>query len=388
MDPQLVVIGGGPAGSTVAAHVSGLDTVMVEEHAAVGSPVQCTGLVHPRVVSLASASETVLNTITGFKLFFPGGRMLDVGSDEPKALVIDRRRFDELLSERAVEHGAKLLTGHRFKGFERTADGLRVRLDGPDGPRYLGTPLLVGADGYRSGVGRGAGLGPCREMVRGIQAELDVRLEDQEKVEVHIGSNVAPGFFAWVLPCGDRTRVGLGVSSGHGAPSQYLSALLKRRGLDGARRIALNAGAIPIGPPKRTVADNISLVGDAAAHVKPLSGGGLLLGMRSARDAAQTAMDAVANGDLSERFLSSYEDAWRADVGKEIERGMLIRKVFVGMTDKKLDEAGRMLDRDDVREILATGDIDYPSKLAAPLLRKVPSLIKFSPTVIGQLLRR
>lgn len=388
MHPQLVVIGGGPAGSTVAAHASGLDTIVVEEHASVGTPVQCTGLVHPRVVELASASETVLNTITGLKLFFPGGRMLDVGSNEPKAFVIDRRRFDEILSARAVDGGAKLLTGHRFKGFERIEGALRVRLAGPEGPKHIETPLLVGADGYKSSVGRCAGLGPCRETVRGIQAELDVRLEDQEKVEVYLGSKVAPGFFAWVLPCGERTRVGLGVSAEHGAPNVYLAALIKRRGLDGARRTALNAGIIPIGPPRRTVADNIVLVGDAAAHVKPLSGGGLLLGMRSARSAAQTAMGAIASGDLSERSLSTYEDAWREDIGKEIDRGMLIRKVFTGMNDRKLDEVGRMLDRDDVKEVLATGDIDYPSKLARPLLRRVPSLVKFSPTAIGRLLRR
>ncbi len=388
MDSQMVVIGGGPAGSTVASHASGLDTIIVEEHRSIGSPVQCTGLVHPRVVEMASAQETVVNTITGIKMFFPGGRMLEVPSDEAKARVIDRRRFDELLSDRAVGAGARMLTGHRFEGMARIEGGLKVRLRGPEGERFLTTPLLIGADGYRSGVAREAGLDPCREVVRGIQAELDVRLEDQEKVEVYLGKNVAPGFFAWVLPCGDRTRVGLGVSDGNGTPSGYLKALLRRRGLDGAPRISLNAGAIPIGPPKRTCADNVMAVGDAAAQVKPLSGGGLIIGMSAARIAARTAVEATTAGDLSERSLSSYEDAWRADIGREVERGMLIRKVFVGMTDKKLDAAGRMLDRDDAKEVLATGDIDFPSKLARPLLRTVPSLIKFSPHVIGTLLRR
>jgi flavin-dependent dehydrogenase len=109
--------------------------------------------------------------------------------------------------------------------------------------------------------------------------------------------------------------------------------------------------------------------------------------MRSAKVAAAVAEASVANGDLSARSLSAYEEGWRADVGKEVERGMLIRKIFVGMTDKKLDEIGRMMDREDVRSILATGDIDYPSRLAAPMIKALPSLLKFSPFAIGRLLR-
>lgn len=375
-------------GSTVAAQASTLRTVVVEEHEAVGSPVQCTGLVHPRVVEMADARDTVLNTITNLRLFFPGGRAVEVPSDEAKAVVIDRRRFDEVLSQRAADEGADVLTGHRFEGFARAGGKLKVRLDGPQGEVFVTTSVVVGADGYKSGVAKAAGLGPCKEVVRGIQADLDLRLEDQATVEVHVGRDVAPGFFAWVLPCGDRTRVGLGVSKDHGTPSGHLASFLKRRGLDGAKRDRLISGAIPIGPPKRTVADNVMLVGDAAGQAKPLSGGGLFTGMRAARWAAQTAVEAIDGNDLSERSLSAYEERWRADIGKELERGLLIRKVFVGLTDKKLDEVGRMLDREDAKAVLATGDIDYPSKLATPLLRTLPSLVKFSPSVISSLIRR
>lgn len=383
-----MIIGGGPSGSTMATHVNDIDSVIVEEHTAVGSPIQCTGLVHPRVVDMASASETILNTITGFKLFFPGGRVLEVSSNDPKALAIDRKQFDEILSDHAIENGSKLLVSHRFEGFKRVGNALKVHLSSSDGPRYMNTSLLVGADGYKSMVGKSAGLNACRETVRGIQTELDICLEEQDKVEVYIGNNIAPGFFAWVLPCGERTRVGLCVSRKYGTPNQYLTTFLKRRGLDKAKRVELNAGVIPIGPPKKTVTDNILLIGDAAAQVKPLSGGGLFLGMRSAKKAAKVAMNSIAEEDFSERSLSNYEGAWRSELGKEIERGILMRKVFTSMSDKKLDKIGEIMDRDDVKEILATGDIDYPSNLAAPLLKTVPSLIKFSPHVIGQLLRR
>jgi flavin-dependent dehydrogenase len=109
--------------------------------------------------------------------------------------------------------------------------------------------------------------------------------------------------------------------------------------------------------------------------------------MRAARWAATTAVEAIGANDLSAKRLSEYEERWRADIGKELDRGLLIRKVFVNMSDKKLDEVGRLLDRDDAKVVLATGDIDYPSKIASPLLRTVPSLIKFSPQVIGSLIR-
>lgn len=383
-----MVVGGGPIGSTVAAFASSLQTVVVEEHEEVGSPVQCTGLVHPRVVEMAGASETVINSITGLKIFFPGGRVVEVPSPETKAMVIDRRRFDELCSRKAETEGADILTNHSFKGFERAGGRLKVRLDGPDGEELLTTDILIGADGYKSRVGKEAGLGPAKEVVRGIQVDLMTRLEDQSKVEVHLGREIAPGFFAWVLPCGDFTRVGLCVAKDHGAPSKYLTSLLRSRGLEEVERKGIASGAIPIGPPKQTYQDNIMIVGDAAAQTKPLSGGGLFTGMRAARWAAQTAVEAIKAGDCSAKRLADYEARWRADIGKELERGLLIRKVFVGMTDKKLADLGKMLDRGDVKDVLATGDIDFPSKLATPLLRTLPSLIKFSPQVIGTLIRR
>jgi flavin-dependent dehydrogenase len=101
-----------------------------------------------------------------------------------------------------------------------------------------------------------------------------------------------------------------------------------------------------------------------------------------------TAVDALKDKDLSAKRLSEYDLKWRADIGKEVDRGLLIRKVFVNLTDRKMDDVCRMLDRADAKEVLAGGDIDYPSKIASPLLKTVPALVKFSPQLIGSLIRR
>ncbi|MBI0582691.1 MAG: NAD(P)/FAD-dependent oxidoreductase [Methanomassiliicoccus sp.] len=388
VDAEVVIIGGGPVGSSFAAQTASYTTVVVEEHAEIGHPVQCTGLVHPRVVEMTQAQDTVLNEISGLRLTPPGGKSIEVRSNETKAMVIDRKRFDRQLSERAEAEGADILTGREFIGFKRDGKKVRIDLQGPKGHESILADLLVGADGYKSRVGRLAGLGPAKEFVRGIQADLAVRMEDQSMVEMLIGQKVAPGFFAWILPCGEFTRVGLGVSEGNGAPSSYLNALIKKRGLEGTERLRIMSGAIPVGPPKKTCTDNILIVGDAAAQTKPLSGGGLYTGLRSARWAAMTAVEALKEGDVSARRLSDYDVKWRADIGKEVDRGLLIRKVYVNLTDRKMDDVCRMLDRPDAKEVLSGGDIDYPSKIATPLLKTVPSLVKFSPQLIGSLIRR
>jgi len=388
VDAEVVIIGGGPVGSTFAAQTASLTTVIVEEHEQIGAPVQCTGLVHPRVVEMAQAQSSVLNNISGFRLTFPGVRTMEVRSNDTKAVVIDRGKFDRHCSERAELEGADIITGREFVGFQREGRKMTLTLNGPDGLEKMTADLLVGADGYKSRVGEQAGLGTAKEHIRGVQVELDVRMEEQSLVEILVGKSVAPGFFAWILPCGDVTRVGLGVSQEGEAPNHYLNALLKKRGLDKVGRKNIISGIIPIGPPRKTYADNVLIVGDAAAQTKPVSGGGIYTGMRAAKWAALTAVDAVEEGDLSAKRLSEYDDRWRSDIGRELDRGLMIRKVFTNLTDKKLDDVGRMLDRDDAKEVLATGDIDYPSKLASPLLKAVPSLIKFSPQLIGSLIRK
>ncbi len=386
MDSQIIISGGGPIGNYLASNLRECSVQIMEEHSEIGKPVQCTGLVHPRVVELANAKESVLNTIKGLRLFFPGGRVIEIKTDEAKAVVIDRCRFDNICCDSAKRAGAVINTNSKILDFKREDNRLNVNYLANEEKNEINTNLLIGADGYKSHVGTCAGLGCAKEIVRGIQSDLEVTMPDQDIVEVYLGKEVAPGFFAWILPCGDFTRVGVGISKGNGIPSRYLDSLIEKRGFGEVNRTQTYSGVIPIGYPKSTYADNIMIVGDAAAQTKPLSGGGLYTGMQCAKYAAETALDAINSEDYSAAFLSAYEDKWKSEIGKELDRGMIVRKVFTGMSDKKLDEAGKLLDKPEAKEILATGDIDYPSKLAKPILKAVPSIMKLAPGALKTLL--
>jgi digeranylgeranylglycerophospholipid reductase len=384
MESDLVIVGGGPVGCAVAAITADrFPTLIMEEHREAGVPVQCAGLVTPRVIDMVGAQDSVLNRITGMVLHFPGGADLRLDGKEVKAVVVDRFRFDQRCMDRAVAAGAEYVTGARFLDFTADRDGLVVRTEGREDTRCK---LLVGADGYKSAVAKVAGLPAPRDMVKGIECDIDHRMAEQTHVHVYLGNKVAPGFFAWKIPCGDFTRIGLCVSEEYGPPSGYLKTLIEAEGLDGAKRLDNYSGVIPLGTRKRTYSDRVLITGDAAAMAKPLSGGGLFTGMISAECAAETALEALGRKDLSSRSLSRYQDRWKERIGRELDRGYRVRKVFVRLSDKKLDDVGKLMLRPAVKEILASGDIDRPTELAPAVLRSVPSLLRFSPQILGSLL--
>ena len=78
-----------------------------------------------------------------------------------------------------------------------------------------------------------------------------------------------------------------------------------------------------------------------------------------------------------------YHKLWKKDIGRELSLGMRFRTLFINLRDEQIDH---YLEKFNHTKILNTinsyGDIDYPSKLAVPLLKASPSLIKLLPTAI------
>jgi hypothetical protein len=110
---------------------------------------------------------------------------------------------------------------------------------------------------------------------------------------------------------------------------------------------------IPLSPIRRTYADRLVAVGDAAGQVKPTSGGGIYYGMLCAEVAAEVLAEGLRRDDLSARFLSRYERAWRGRIGAEIRAGRLFRRIFERMTGEEIDAVFRVLASDGILEEVA-----------------------------------
>jgi len=205
-------------------------------------------------------------------------------------------------------------------------------------------------------------------------------------VKLFIGNEIAPGFFGWIIPSGDTARVGLCV--GQGNAFAYLERMLTRPEVrqytKGAQPILYIAGGIPLGFPRRTYADNVLVVGDAACQAKAVSGGGIFTALTCSDFAAQTALQALETGDYSSRMMHRYHRAWTKSIGKELRKDLAIHESFSKLNDDQFEELFDIFDNPAMIELIERkGDIDFPSKVGWALIKEEPRLLKY----VGKALR-
>jgi digeranylgeranylglycerophospholipid reductase len=388
---EIAVVGGGPVGCFVAEQLSmqGRQVVLFEEHRTIGEPVHCAGLISQRVLDITRCpqEEVVQNRIYGAIIHSPKGDLLTIGGDKIHALVIDRQKFDAYIARNAQKAGTTLLLQHKFVALAKHLSTLTIKVQHEDQQLLFHCNLLIGADGAYSRVRTIIGVPKPREMLPGISAEISDVTLDPKYVHIYVGNRIAPGFFAWVIPTnvqGTSARIGLCIRKQHSRSlHHYFTTLLAEPLLRGTTVTKRFGGIIPLGPLKKTTDERIMLVGDAAAQVKPTSGGGLYPGLSCARHCSSTAEEMFRKQCFDKESIRRYHIRWRSDIGRELALGMRFRTVFTRLTDNKFDKYLKKLNEQKTLDIInAYGDIDYPSHLALPLLKTSPSLLALAPTVL------
>jgi len=159
--------------------------------------------------------------------------------------------------------------------------------------------------------------------------------------------------------------------------------------VEGAQPLLYIAGGIPLGFPRRTYADNVVIVGDAACQAKATSGGGIYTALVCATHAAETVNDGLRRGDVSARFLRRYHKAWTGSIGKELRKDLALFETFRRLSDRHFEEIFALLDNPAVLDLISRrGDIDFPSKVGWAILREEPRLLKFAGKSLAAIIRR
>ncbi|MSQ13781.1 MAG: NAD(P)/FAD-dependent oxidoreductase [Dehalococcoidia bacterium] len=389
-DCDVVVAGAGPAGAVAARDIArrGFRVMLLEEHAQVGAPVHCSGLVTPRTLEAAGVAEqaVVVNRIKGAIVHSPLGKQVVVGGDKVRALVMDRQRFDELLAKQAQNAGAELVLSARVAGVTADDEQVTVRVEQEGRSRTISARIVIGADGSHSTVGRSLGLARPGESIAAIGGEMTAHPLAEDMVEVFVEPDLTPGWFGWLIPLGSNgaVRIGIGIGARTHSPRRILGTLVERHAhLRDGKFLRLQGGLIPVDPPKRITANRGMLVGDASGSVKPTSGGGIYTGIRSAQLAACTAASALESGRCAAEDLAPYDITWSAQVRGELLLGKALRHMLMRLTPKQIDAMLGLLSVPELQAVaLERGDIDFPARLFTGLLGNravLRALVSLSP---------
>lgn len=314
---NVAIVGAGPAGSYCAYKLAedGIFPRVFDFSHPREKP--CGGLVPANAQDFFPFLKTIpiphseRSTIT---MIPPSGRRMVIGFKKGKLRCFSRLKLDRYLLDLAVNEGADLVE-EKVIGLERKYGWWKVRTQ----KQSYTVKTLVGADGVNSIVRRNT-VGSSSKRNKGVCFGYFVK--GLEKENITIKFLPAKKGYMWIIPRGEDTSIGVGSSEiRHASELKNELDTFVNEVCPQAEKISEWTALIPNVKDAKTfripvAGSNWMLIGDAAGHVNPITGSGIIYALLGGELAAEAIVD--GNPDL-------FNKLWIEAYGRELQLATKLR---------------------------------------------------------------
>jgi len=348
---DLVVVGGGPAGSSAAFEASknGIKVALIEKEETIAQSVRTSGVTWIQNIKEFGIPNDCYNPIKNYSFCSPNNEVT-ISDTVSHAAVLDVRKTYRWLAEQAKNEGTDIFLKTSIKNAIKNKDGDIIGVSGTnkDGEIAFYAKIIIDATGFSSTISKDMGFVTQWERF-GAGAEYEVSAEnvDSETWWLMVGQKYSPSGYAWIFPVGRNiVRIGVGIGKPESSvdPTERLKELMDSKmgpikKLGKITPIEFHYGLIPNdGLSRKTVYNNLILVGDSAGQANPLVLEGIRYAIKYGRVAGKVAAAAIKSGITDENALYTYEEIWKKEIQGKIKSAGKVQDRWIGLTDEEWDK--------------------------------------------------